>query len=106
MPNSRVARNYLLLSAGEVTAKVFTFWAYTSLGRGLGPARYGDIEFAISATLFFALFVQFGLGAYGARELAKAPDKINDLIAEMCELRLWTGIAGFGAMGSAGPARR
>jgi O-antigen/teichoic acid export membrane protein len=98
MPNSRVARNYLLLSAGEVTAKICTFWAYTSLGRGLGPARYGDIEFAISATLFFALFIQFGLGAYGARELAKAPEKGNDLIAEMCELRVWTGMAGFAAM--------
>lgn len=98
MPNSRVARNFMLLSAGEVTAKACTFWAYTSLGRGLGPARYGDIEYAISATLFFALFVQFGLGAYGARELAKAPEKVNDLIAEMCELLLWTGVAGFGAM--------
>ncbi|MDA0207694.1 MAG: oligosaccharide flippase family protein [Acidobacteria bacterium] len=98
MPNSRVARNFLLLSAGELAAKVCTFWAYTSLGRGLGPARYGDIEFAISSTLFFALFVQFGLGAYGARELAKAPDKANELIAEMCQLRLWTGAAAFGAM--------
>lgn len=98
MPNSRVARNFMLLSAGEVTAKICTFWAYTSLGRGLGPARYGDIEYAISATLFFALFVQFGLGAYGARELAKTPEKANELIAEMCELRLWTGLGGFGAM--------
>lgn len=98
MPDSRVARNFLLLSAGELAAKVCTFWAYTSLGRGLGPARYGDIEFAISSTLFFALFVQFGLGAYGARELAKAPEKANDLIAEMCQLRLWTGVAAFGAM--------
>lgn len=98
MPNSRVARNFLLLSAGELAAKVCTFWAYTSLGRGLGPARYGDIEFAISATLFFALFVQFGLGAYGARELAKAPEKADALIAEMCLLRLWTGAAAFAAM--------
>ena len=98
MPNSRVARNFVLLSAGEMAAKVCTFWAYTSLGRGLGPAPYGDIEFAISATLFFALFVQFGLGAYGARELARAPDKASELIADMCQLRLWTGAAAFGAM--------
>lgn len=98
MPNSRVARNFLLLSAGELAAKLCTFWAYTSLGRGLGPARYGDIEFAISATLFFALFVQFGLGAYGARELAKAPDQADALIAEMCLLRLWTGAAAFAVM--------
>jgi O-antigen/teichoic acid export membrane protein len=88
----------LLLSAGELAAKFCTFWAYTGLGRGLGPARYGDIEFAISSTLFFALFVQFGLGAYGARELARAPEKANELIAEMCQLRLWTGVAAFGAM--------
>jgi O-antigen/teichoic acid export membrane protein len=38
------------------------------------------------------------LGAYGARELAKAPEKAGELIAEMCQLRLWTGVAAFGAM--------
>lgn len=95
MSNSRVARNYLLLSAGELAAKVCTFFAYTSLGRGLGPERYGDIEFAISTTLFFSLFVQFGLGAYGARELAKAPGRATELMGEIVQLRLWTGAAAF-----------
>lgn len=95
MSNSRVARNYLLLSVGELAAKVCTFFAYTSLGRGLGPERYGDIEFAISTTLFFSLFVQFGLGAYGARELAKAPGRATELMGEIVQLRLWTGAAAF-----------
>lgn len=95
MLNSRVARNYLLLSVGELAAKFCTFFAYTSLGRGLGPARYGDVEFAISTTLFFALFVQFGLGSYGARELAKAPSRAAELVGEMAQLRLWTGAAAF-----------
>lgn len=95
MSNSRVARNYLLLSAGELAAKVCTFLAYTSLGRSLGPERYGDIEFAISTTLFFALFVQFGLGAYGARELAKAPERATLLLGEMAQLRLLTGAGAF-----------
>ncbi|MCB1022727.1 MAG: oligosaccharide flippase family protein [Acidobacteria bacterium] len=86
----RLARNFAFLSIGEIASKLFTFFAYTYLGRTLGPERYGDLEFSLSATLFFALFVQLGLGSYGAREIAKAPERAKALLSEILEVRLWT----------------
>ena len=90
MPSGRLARNFAFLSAGEIASKLFTFFAYTYLGRTLGPERYGDLEFSLSATLFFSLFVQLGLGSYGAREIAREPQRAKALLSEILEVRLWT----------------
>ena len=90
MPSGRLARNFAFLSVGEIASKLFTFFAYTYLGRTLGPERYGDLEFSLSATLFFSIFVQLGLGSYGAREIARAPERAKALLSEILEVRLWT----------------
>ena len=95
MAEGKLARNFAFLSVGELASKVFTFFAYTYLGRTLGPERYGDLEFSLSATLFFMLFVQLGLGAYGAREIAKAPERARALLSEVLEVRLWTAALSF-----------
>jgi PST family polysaccharide transporter len=100
MASGRLARNFAFLSVGELASKVFTFFAYTYLGRTLGPERYGDVEFSLSATLFFALFVQLGLGSYGAREIAKAPQRAKALLSEILEVRLWAAAASVLALGA------
>ena len=93
MAERKLARNFAFLSIGELTSKLFTFFAYTYLGRTLGPERYGDLELSLSATLFFTLFVQLGLGSYGAREIAKAPERAKALLSEVLEVRLMTAAA-------------
>jgi O-antigen/teichoic acid export membrane protein len=99
MPSGRLARNFAFLSAGELASKFFTFFAYTYLGRTLGPERYGDLEFSLSATLFFSLFVQLGLGSYGAREIAREPQRAKALLSEILEVRLWTALISVAVLG-------
>ncbi|MBI1354826.1 MAG: oligosaccharide flippase family protein [Acidobacteria bacterium] len=88
MAKPGLARNFLWLTVGETAAKVFSFLAFTHLGRTLGPERYGDLEFSIATVVFFTLFVQMGLGSYGAREIARTPERAQDLLGEIFQLRL------------------
>jgi O-antigen/teichoic acid export membrane protein len=89
----KLAANFVLLTAGEMLAKVAAFLAFTRLGRTLGPERYGAIEFAVAMMIFFSLPVSFGLEEYGARELARRRDDADSgarmmLAAEIGVLRL------------------
>ncbi len=91
MAEPKLAKNFALLSAGETLSKVFTFIAFTFLSRALGPAVYGDLEFSIAAVTVFALFVQMGLGSYGAREIARQPARAQQLLSEIMAVRMWMG---------------
>ncbi|MGD0201032.1 MAG: oligosaccharide flippase family protein [Bryobacteraceae bacterium] len=84
----RLAVNFLFLSAGEFTAKLLTFASFTYLGRTLGPASYGAIEFTLAVMVFFTLPTDMGLGAYGAREIARNPAGASRLLREITGLRL------------------
>lgn len=89
MPASRgLARNLIWLTVGESATKVCTFLAFTYLGRTLGPERYGNLEFSLGTVIFFTLFVQMGLGSYGAREIARKPDRAQALLGEILEVRI------------------
>jgi|SRR5579863_7331337 len=84
--------NYFLLSGGELLSKLAAFFAFTRLGRVLGAARYGSIEFAIALIVLFSWPVAFGLEEYGAREIARRrhaglPDQLA-LAYEIAVLRL------------------
>lgn len=67
----RLAANFLFLSAGEFGAKLLAFASFTYLARTLGPVSYGAIEFTLAVMVFFSLPADLGLGAYGAREIAR-----------------------------------
>ncbi len=94
----RLARNYLLLAAGECAAKLLAFLAYTYLGRTLGPERYGRLEFALAALVFFTLPVDFGLQDYGARQVARDPGRAGRLLDEIVGLRLLLALVSLGAL--------
>ncbi|MEO1087074.1 MAG: oligosaccharide flippase family protein, partial [Acidobacteriota bacterium] len=87
MKKPGLAKNFAFLSVGEALSKVFTFISFTYLGRNFGPAVYGEVEFSLSVTLVFALFLQMGLGSYGAREVARRPDDARKLLREIVEVR-------------------
>src|SRR5260370_14474910 len=83
-----LARNYAALIVGECIDKLFTFAAVTTIGRRLGPERYGQIEFTLALMVFFTLPVDLGLGAYGAREIAKNQEMSETLLHDIPALRL------------------
>ena len=80
-------RNFLILSAGESVVKVLTFFVFTYLGRVLGPAAYGNLEFTLALMTFFALSVDLGLSTYGAREIAKRRSQAPILLRDISLLR-------------------
>jgi O-antigen/teichoic acid export membrane protein len=84
----RLTVNYLLLTGGESLAKLCSLVAYVYLGRILGPERYGSLEFVLAMMIFFTLPVDFGLGVYGTRELARNRRRAAELLREVSALRL------------------
>jgi O-antigen/teichoic acid export membrane protein len=96
--HGRLARNYAVLTAGEFISKLLAFAAFTYLGRVLGPARYGSLEFALAAMVFFTLPVDLGLGDYGARELARNRVAASTLRDQLATLRLLLAAGSFLAL--------
>jgi len=84
----RLAINFLFLSGGECTAKLLTFASFSYLARTLGPWQYGLLEFTLALMVFFTLPVDWGLGSYGAREIARHPKNAARLLHEITGLRL------------------
>lgn len=84
----KLAFNYFLLVAGEMTAKVLTFASLSYLARTLGPSDYGFIEFTLAVMVFFSLPADLGLGAYGAREVAHNPANASRLLHAVTGLRM------------------
>ena len=89
----RLTGGFLVLTAGTLVAKVITFAVFTYLARVLGAERYGSLEFVLAMMFAFTLPVDFGLGVYGAREIAKDPRQASGLIREIATLRLLMALA-------------
>jgi len=84
----KLALNFFLLVAGEITAKLLTFASLTYLARTLGPADYGFVEFTLAVMVFFTLPADLGLGSYGAREIAHNPSNASRLLHAVTGLRM------------------
>jgi O-antigen/teichoic acid export membrane protein len=84
----KLAVNYFLLVAGEMTAKLLAFASLSYIARMLGPAQYGFIEFTLAVMVFFTLPADLGLGAYGAREIARSPESASRLLHAVTGLRM------------------
>jgi O-antigen/teichoic acid export membrane protein len=94
-------KNYLFLSGGELLSKVVTFAAIAYLARIAGPAGFGLVEFAGAVLLCAGLVVDQGFGLYGAREIAKDPQRTDSLAREVITARTilallaYMGVIGF-----------
>ncbi|HLH42274.1 MAG TPA: flippase [Bryobacteraceae bacterium] len=96
----KLATNLLFLIVGEFTAKLLTFASFSYLARTLGPRDYGFVEFTLALMVFFTLPVDLGLGSYGAREIARNPDRAPQLLHEITGLRLFLSVCSMAALGS------
>jgi O-antigen/teichoic acid export membrane protein len=95
----RLAVNFLCLSFGEFAAKLLTFASFSYMARVLGPWYYGILEFTLALMVFFTLPVDLGLGAYGAREIARHPRDAARLLHEITGLRLVLALCSMLALG-------
>jgi len=95
---NRLVQGMLLLSGGELAAKLFCFFAFTKIGRVFGPERYGSLEFVLAVIVFFTLPVDGGLGSYGAREIARGRYPAPRLMAGIATLRLLLALSSFAVL--------
>ncbi len=93
-----LARNFLSLSGAEVISKIVTFTAFAYLARVAGPEGFGYIEFAGAALFCAWLLVEQGFGSYGAREIAKSPQRTPELVVEIALARLMFAAIAYAAM--------
>lgn len=84
----KLGRNFAWLALAEAASKVLTFVAVAYLARVIGPERFGYVEFAISVLLIAGLVVDQGFGPYGAREIARTPERTGPLVAEIVAARI------------------
>jgi O-antigen/teichoic acid export membrane protein len=85
----------LLLYGGEMAAKLFGFFAFTRIGRLLGPESYGRLEFVLALIVFLTLPADGGLGAYAARETARGRCPVPRLLAGVAILRMLLALGSF-----------
>lgn len=71
-----------------MAAKVLTFAAFAYLARVAGPEGFGYIEFAAAAAMCAGLIVEQGFNPFGAREIAKTPERTGLLVSEIVLVRL------------------
>ncbi len=65
-----------------------TFAAFAYLARVAGPDGFGYIEFTASVVLCAGLIIEQGFNSYGAREIAKSPERTESLVSEIVLVRL------------------
>jgi len=70
-----------------MVSKVLTFAAIAYLARVAGPSGFGYVEFASAVLLCAGLVVDQGFGPYGAREIARAPGRTAEVVAEIVGAR-------------------
>lgn len=91
-------KNFLSLAGAEAFTKLITFAAFAYLARLFGPAGFGIIEWSIAILMCASLIVDQGFSAYGAREIAKAPEKSGRLVAEVVSARFLLAFISYSAI--------
>lgn len=71
-----------------MAGKLLTFAAFAYLARVGGPDGFGFVEFAGAVTLCASLIVDQGFSPYGAREIARAPQRTQELVSDIVSARL------------------
>ena len=61
-----------------MVGKIAGLLAFAYLARVLGPMAYGSVEVALALLAILTLFVEFGFGAIGAREISHRKRSVND----------------------------
>ncbi len=84
----RLEKNLGLLFLGEGSAKALSMVVFFFLGNTLGPARYGDLEFAVGVWFVLNLVLEAGLAQFGAREASRQPQRLSALIGQITALRV------------------
>ena len=91
-------KNLASLTGAEIVSKLLTFAAFAHVARVAGPDAFGMVEFAGAVLLCASLIVDQGFSPYGAREIAKSPQRTAVLAAEIVGVRCVLALAAYGGI--------
>ena len=83
----RIAANFLTLASTSVLSLVITILVSVYVRRVLGPAAIGQVSWAMAAVGYLTVLVSPGIATVGQRDLARAPDQSERLLALVLTLQ-------------------
>jgi O-antigen/teichoic acid export membrane protein len=92
----RIATNFLSLAGTSVLGLVITILISVYVRRILGPAAIGQVSWAMAAIAYLTTLVTPGLATVGQRELARAPERSQSLVALILTLQTLLAVAVYG----------
>jgi len=92
----RIAANFVTLAATNVLGLVVTILVSIYVRRALGPAAIGQVSWALAALSYLSILVNPGLTTVGQRELAKSPQRAQELLALILTLQTVLMLAVYG----------
>jgi O-antigen/teichoic acid export membrane protein len=84
----RVAGNLFSLFSGEAISSALAFVITILLARRLSDEGFGRLALVQSVMVYLTLFMDMGLGTFGAREIARYPDRLGAYAGSIFSLRL------------------
>lgn len=91
MKEKSISQNFVLNLIKTISSTLFPIITFTYASRVLLVDGIGKVNFAKSVMLYFSMFAQLGIVAYGAREAAKIRDnknKLSKFVQEMLFINL------------------
>jgi len=83
------------LAGAEIITKILGFVLYTLIARYLGPDDFGIYSVAVSFSMIFALVGSLGVDSYLVKEIAKDPNRSQELLSTAALVKGVGGVIGF-----------
>lgn len=93
MTERGIGARFAALGGGEAVARLAAFAATVYLARTLGPALFGSIAFATAILLYLTQLADGGVELVGVPLVARARDRVDDVVAPVFAARLWLALA-------------
>lgn len=84
----RILQNFLSLSGANFLCKGLSFISTAYLARLLSAEGYGILGFAQAVLVYFQLLINQGFDTFGAREIARSPEKTRLYVNNILSIRL------------------
>ncbi len=94
----KLVGNFLSLASAEVLSKIATFAAFAFIARKTGAVGLGYVEFAYAIIMIGSLVIDQGFDSLGAREIAKTPSAVPQLVSQIVFIRFLLATVAFVAI--------
>lgn len=99
-----ILKNASIVTLGSIALKLINFIYNVAVVRQLGDTGYGQLATVVSFVGLFAIFAELGISQYVMREVARWPEKSNQLFWNLVSIRLMLAAVGVVGITLAGVA--